>query len=407
MTRHSPARGLTIGVMLLALAACTSEPELEFADWRIPVPEGVTVQEHAPVPLEARDPSAIQLVDDLVIGGDVGNPAAILYEPRDIAVSADGDIFVADAGTQDIKMFDAAGAYQRTLGKEGQGPAEFGSISGITIAGDHLVVNDSRNGRFSIWTLEGEHIADHAPTERRFLASMQGLSDGSIVGYFTERDEDRSGRRVVLQQDVEGTELARMLEVPVAAPSPPDSRDPVSILQNALDSYDDPRINMAVGSGGVVYVTPIHEYQIFAFDPAGEMLWALRTAWDRFAWPESAKQTLVDSFASSGFAAPDADPIPSEALDWPALYSALVGISTDGAGRVFAFIAPLPTADNDGSQPPDEWPVDAYSPGGEFLGAGVVANRWSYAHGDFVYGTRPDDNDENVVVRYRLIVNER
>ena len=84
--------------------------------------------------------------------------------------------------------------------------------------------------------------------------------------------------------------------------------------------------------------------------------------------------------------------------------TALSSILADAEGRMFAVIAQQRAWDEeaDALQPPSEYAVDAYSPTGEFLAAGVVSDLWSYAQGDYVYGTRPDDNDETVVVRYRL-----
>ncbi|MGD8328017.1 MAG: 6-bladed beta-propeller [Acidobacteriota bacterium] len=396
---------LALTTVLLAsccLTGCTSGPDLMFADWLIPVPEGTPVKEYGPVPVDERDPGAIELVDDLVIGTDLSNPAAVLFEPRAVVAAPDGTIFVADGGTSDIKMFDADGAYMKTLGQEGQGPGEFAFITAMTLAGDMLVVNDSRNRRFSVWTLDGKHVADYAPTERRSLVFMQGLADGTVTGYFTERDEDRNGTRVVARQNVQGEVVSHILEIPLPPPEAISSRDPHAILQSALDSFDDPRINLAAGSGEVIYVTPVHEYQLYAYSPQGEMLWALRTAWERFDWPASAKDSMMSSFARSF---ETEEELRAEDFTWPEKYTALAGVNTDGHGRLFAIIAPMPNADSDGTRPPSEYPVDAYSADGERLAAGVVPYVWSFAVGDYVYGIRPDDNEEMVVVRYRLLVN--
>jgi len=395
----------TLCILLAAAVtsvACSSGPDLVFADWLLPVPEGTPIMEYAPVPLEEREAGTIELIDDLVIGTDLSNPAAVLYEPRAVMAAPSGSIFVADAGTVDIKMFDADGNYVKTLGKEGQGPGEFGFISDVAIAGDTLVVEDSRNARFSIWTLDGEHVADHAPSERRSITYMSGLADGTLAGYFTERDEDRSGRRVVMHTNVQGEILARILEIELPAPTPVTTRDPRALLQDAINSFDNPRTLLTVGGGEVIYVTPSHEYQVFAYTTGGEMAWALRTAWERFEWPDSAKESLLASFTRSF---ETDDELRADEFTWPEKYYALLGVRTDGRGRMFTVISPVPNFDNDGSQPPTEYPLDAYSPDGELLAAGVVPYLWTSAQGDYVYGTRPDENDETVVVRYRLLVN--
>ncbi len=395
------ARAVRLSTVLLAVSAlvsCSSEPELVFADWTFPVPEGTPIKEYPPFPLEGRDGSAVQLVDDLVIGTDLTDEAAILYEPRSVVASEVGNIFVADGGAQDIKMFGPNGQYLKTLGKEGQGPGEFASISSLTIAGDVLVVNDTRNRRFSVWTLEGEHVADHAPEERRSATSMQGLADGTLVSYFTERAEDRSGERIVVRRTVEGDEITRYMAQPLQPPVPMDPSAPASMLQAILDSFHDPRMIMHVGRGEVLYLTTGHEYQVLAMSPDGDALWAMRVAWQRLSWPENQKQLLIDSM-SEDF--PDMAEISPTDLDWPGETTAVSMLGSDGAGRLYVFLTPDASL---GTEPPDSWPVDVYSADGEPLAAGEVPALWSYARGDYVYGTRPDENEETAVVRYRVIV---
>jgi hypothetical protein len=399
----NPQRSLVAASLLLVTAlvnvGCSSEPELQFADWLFPVPEGTPIKEYGPVPLEGRDESTVQLIDDLTIGADLSNPAAVLYQPAGVTASEDGTIYVADRGANDIKMFAADGTYLKTFGNEGQGPGEFGSVSAITVAGEFLVARDLRNRRFSVWTLGGEHVADHVPTSRSIATSMQGLADGTLVSYSTERAEDRTGTRVVVRSTLKGEELSRLFAQAIPAPVLMERNEPLAILQSALDSFDEPRITMRVGAREVVYVTPLHEYQVLAMSPDGTGLWALRVAWPRLPWPEVQKQPMIDSFLEN-FEVEDG--IAVDDFEWPDHTTALGALSTDGAGRLYVF----PTPDAVSTDPPETWPVDVYSPAGDFVTAGTIPFRWSYALGNYVYGTRPDENDEIVVVRYRLIVND-
>jgi len=348
--------------------------------------------------LEGRSDSTVRLIDDLVIGADLTDEAAILYQPSGVAASRDGTIFVADRGANNIKMFAADGTFLKTLGKEGQGPGEFAALSAITITGEFLVVRDSRSRRLSVWTLDGEHVADHAPEDRTSALSVQGLADGTVVSYSTEREEDRSGNRVIRRTTLEGEELGRLFSLPVPAPQPLLDTDAMAILQSALDSFDEPRLMLHVGGREVVYITPLHEYQVLALSPEGTGIWALRVAWQRHPWPAAQKQPMLDSFAENF---EFEQPLTPDDLEWPERYTALASIQSDGAGRLFVFPSP---AEGVGMEPPDEWPVDVYSPSGDFIAAGKVPYRWTYAAGDHVYGTRTDENEETVVVRYRLVV---
>ena len=388
-------------VALLLVVGCAGERELEFADWLFDVPEGTPTKEYGPVPLEGRDPQKVQLIEDLVIGDDLNNTAALLYRPSGIVVSEDGYIFVGDSGASDIKMFAPDGTYLKTLGKEGQGPGEFGRMGTMTLAGEHLVINDSRNGRFSIWTLQGDHVADHVPSGRGFISSMQGLADGTIIGYRTERDEDRVGHRVLTRRTIEGEEISSLFRSePIPAPVPFTINDPVGILQFSLDSFDNPRLGVSVGTHEVIYVSPLREYQILAMSPDGEALWALRVAWDRLPWANESRQELLDLFAADF---PEIEePLNAGDFDWPERGPALHSVSTDGSGRVYVF----PATEAFTQVRPAERPVDVYSPSGEFIVAGVVPNTWLYALGDFVYGLRPNEVEEFEVVRYRIVINQ-
>ncbi|HEX9735445.1 MAG TPA: hypothetical protein VGG06_26040 [Thermoanaerobaculia bacterium] len=389
-----------LAAAFLVAAGCGRGPQVEFADWLFPIAPGTPIKEYGPVPLEGRDTQVVQLIDDLVIGDDVNQPDAILYQPTGIVVSGDGTIFVGDRGAGNVKMFAPDGSLLKTFGKEGQGPGEFGRIGTMTIAAGKLIVDDSRNRRYSVWTLDGEHVADEVPTRRVSLSYMHGLADGTLVGYTTERDEDRNARRVVMRRTLDGNEVARLFETPAIPPTAPISiSDRRAMLQDMIDSFDDPRIYLEVWGGEVLYLSPQHEYQVLAMSTDGDSLWALRVAWARLPYPESQKQSLVDSFMRSF---PGDEPVRPDQLDWPEHAPALLGISTDAAGHIYVFPTLPPTEDP--GQPRDEWAVDVYTPAGDFIGAGVVPYRWSWAQGDFVYGTRPNELDETVVVRYRLVV---
>jgi hypothetical protein len=377
--------------------------DLEFADWLLPVPEGTPVKEYAPVAVEERDPDAVRLVEDLVIGGDPYDEQTLFYGAGAIVASPAGDIFVIDRGNNRIQMFGPDGAYKKTLGKQGQGPGEFAGLSYMIISEGRLVVYDTRNRRYSYWTLDGDHIADHVPTQQASLLSMTALADGSFVSMFTERDEDRTGRRVVVRRSTDGTELSRLFEMPL--PPPPDFnvRDYRQMLQDSIRSFDDPRLSLTAGSGEVVYLTPVQEYQVFALSDAGDMLWALRVAWPRPPYPELTKDRMVESFAEA-FSERFEEPLTAADFEWPVHDSGLRTLRTDASGRLYVF----PAVERVSEDPPESMPVDVYSPDGELLAAGIVPQDWTYALGDHVYALRGDPElDQTVVVRYRLELREQ
>jgi DNA-binding beta-propeller fold protein YncE len=67
-----------------------------------------------------------------------------LVQPTAVAAT-DGDVFVADAGTSEIKVFSWDGMLKRSIGTLVEPPLTF--VGGMTFAGDRLWVADSNSGR--------------------------------------------------------------------------------------------------------------------------------------------------------------------------------------------------------------------------------------------------------------------
>lgn len=69
---------------------------------------------------------------DLSIGGADSGPAN-LTDVRSLAVDAAGRIYVLEGRAQEIRVFDSAGRYLRTIGRAGQGPGEFSGVAGTVL----------------------------------------------------------------------------------------------------------------------------------------------------------------------------------------------------------------------------------------------------------------------------------
>jgi hypothetical protein len=77
---------------------------------------------------------------------------------KGIEEGADGRIYIYEHSTQDIRVFDRAGAHVKTIGRKGAGPGELGNAEGIVFAADgNLWVRDAENARFTIFDAEGNY----------------------------------------------------------------------------------------------------------------------------------------------------------------------------------------------------------------------------------------------------------
>ncbi len=386
---------LLVTALPLALNGCGPEP-LEFPDWVVPVAEGTRIVEHPAVPIEERA-ERIELVEDLVISERGEDPNYIFYRPRQVVADPSGRMFVLDAGNSRVQVFDPDGEYIRTLGREGQGPGELSRPFGIAIAGDHLVVHDFSNGRFVVWSLEGEYIHDRRFEEGRGPSGLIGLESGLLLGRDTVRQPSEESREFSLQRELaifsQEAEIVRRLQrFPRFKPVAIQRAMPGGGVMTVSTSAPSPATVFASTPDGDVYSGFTAEYQLFAFDESGTARWALRVPWERSPFTQA---DIDETVADLREAIEDVD---VSEIEWPERYPAIEDLEVDGRGRLYVF--PQFKAE-DG----DERPVDVYSRDGEHLFSGWIPRKlWDFALDDFVYGRSTDEETGEVrVVRYRLI----
>lgn len=79
-----------------------------------------------------------------------------------LLADGDGQIYVADGQSYDIRVFDPEGRLRRRLGRQGAGPGEFGMLQSIGWIGDTLAALDASNGRLGLLRTDGEWVG-HRP----------------------------------------------------------------------------------------------------------------------------------------------------------------------------------------------------------------------------------------------------
>ena len=391
-------------VAAVAAALCATAcggaggPDLEFADWLFPVPEGTPVIEYAPVAIADRDPAAIQVVEDLVIGGDPDDEHTMFYNPTGILPLASGEILVSELGNKRVQMFSADGEFVQAIGRTGQGPGEFQAPFGLFEAGDGFGVIDIQNRRISLFSGDGDFLADHAMGFSMFSNYVPSLADGSFVALTREREAQGDQTQAVTRYSPQGERLARLFAMP--GPPPPDratAQEPTAQAQYMIDSSAWPRPDLAA-TAEIVYASPGNEYQVLAMTPEGEPLWALRVAWPPPPYAAAQKELRIAAM-SQRFPGIEVDD-----FTWPVSEPAITSLRTDGAGRLYVF-PNVSAADVEGIQ---GRPVDVYSPQGELLVASMITTSWMSSRDDYLYTFRGDPElDQTVVVRYRLRIDER
>ena len=82
----------------------------------------------------------------------------ILSRPRDVWVTKDGKVYVADSGESQVVVFDRSGKVVARWGKRGNGDGEFIEPWGIAVANGKVYVADTWNHRIQVFTPEGKFL---------------------------------------------------------------------------------------------------------------------------------------------------------------------------------------------------------------------------------------------------------
>ena len=136
------------------------------------------------------------------IGTDDADGPESFADIRAIEVDTRGRIYVLEAEVQEIRVFDSAGAYVRTIGRKGAGPGELKDAIGMFWDGEgRLWVVDQANARFTAFDTAGNYISDRRrlfANHMTWLWSGRYLDDGRLVEWLPGETMDQPARLILL-----------------------------------------------------------------------------------------------------------------------------------------------------------------------------------------------------------------
>lgn len=158
LQQRLPFGRLTLTV--LALAACEDAADRPVA-WGGSIdtlPSGAVRVSNPPVGLwETGEAVPWRLVPEVEIGGLEGAPETVFSSVSGLAVDDQGRILAIDRDTNELRFYDAGGAFLKTVGGEGEGPGEYTGANGLVrLPSDSLLVIDQEGVRYTILGPEGE-----------------------------------------------------------------------------------------------------------------------------------------------------------------------------------------------------------------------------------------------------------
>lgn len=409
MGRRPVAGTITAGWMSLA-AACSPGtdrgPQVTMRD-----SAGVSIAEN-PTPDDSLANVWWRLDEpELDIGGfDAVEPYA-LYRVSDALRRTDGSIVVANAGTSEVRFFDAEGSHLRTTGGEGDGPGEFRSLGGLERGeADTLLAFDSRARWISVLSPEGAFVRSIAlegaaliPRIEGRLASGRFLSISAGIGDLSGRQDGTEVTRndvALLMLAADGRSTDTLLTTPGPERVFKVMQSSGQIMSISLTTPPFGRTPTYALFGDEVYVAPQDAAEIRVFGEDGALRRIVRTGREPepiteahlAAYEEDRIQRLPEERRAEARASGQFGDIPHG--DFVPPYAR---VTTDLTGNLWVADYADPT------DPPNRWTV--YDPTGGVLARISLPERLTpYDIGDdWILGRELDDLDVDHVRLYRIV----
>lgn len=307
---------------------------------------------------ENASPFNAELSEVLTIGDDESAPREYLFgRIVGVRTDADGNIYVADQKTMNVRVFGPGGDYLRTIGTRGRGPGEFSHITSMHVdRQNRLVVADNMNSRFTWFAPDGEVIDTR-------------IYNNSELQWPRQIGQVSSGKYLLLYRSMRGTDLFHVipsapggerLQSPLTSFGPlsmfPSSDEPFARQSAALR----PGQFWQAGSNTFVFAPGLYDGRLFEYQRADSGWRAVDTL---SGWlPERGAFTPLDDPSGDDHATT----FHSGGQDIPGvIHTISAGVFVTDTGHIAHFLV---------SQGEDsaEFGVQVFDSAGQFLGFDVL-----------------------------------
>jgi hypothetical protein len=143
--------------------------------------------------------TAWRVTEDVRIGSVQDSGPALFGRIISVAVDPRQRVYILDAYAQEVRVFDRAGQYLRTIGRKGGGPGEFKRAMAVVIApSGGLWVLDPGNARISVFDTAGTFLRSQRMLGGYFTSNWQGGFDNKGLFYTYMPDAASETFRFVL-----------------------------------------------------------------------------------------------------------------------------------------------------------------------------------------------------------------
>jgi hypothetical protein len=269
----------------------------EAGEWKgqIETVDGVEQVMNPATAMEA--PATIALEELWRVGGDSEGEGELFGVISQVAMDADGNVYLLDQQLSEVGVFSAQGEYLRTIGREGEGPGEFRNPQDMFfLANGNLGVLQLAPGRVVMLTPEGDPAGDHPLPELEgggvpTLVSGRALGDNLLLvtSKNTQGENKIDIHRSLIVADANGVQQKELLS----------STRPLEFINFEFDetvwiTFDN---RWQVVPGGDLYaVEHFQDYEILAWDREGNEKRVIRREYEHYVRTDEQQQEWHDIF---------------------------------------------------------------------------------------------------------------
>jgi hypothetical protein len=349
----------------------------------------------------------------LTIGEAAGDPDYQFGQIMGLDATSDGRILVLDGQAQHVKVFGPDGTFDRTIGKAGSGPGEFGPGAAILMVGtaDTVIVPDAGNQRVNVILLdEGEHTSFPLRFEEGIPMRWQVSVSGVLVAHrraLNLPNQDVVDVDLIARQAYDGSIVDTLATPPRGetfsfggglpefhffAPEP--AWTLLSDGSFAFAISDDFRITVSDLDGNVTrIITMPHEEVMVSEEDQGIITDLIMRLMSEQGVPPQALDAIRE-----GISYEENFPAFTQMRNGPenSLWVQRVGIPSDMTDDERENWNPVL------DQGSDDW--DVFDAEGRYLGVVTIPDRFSpfSLHGDLLYGVWRDEFEVQYVKVYRI-----
>ena len=225
---------------------------------------------------------------------------------RGIAFNTDdeGNFYVSDYDTHRILKYDSEGKYLLAIGREGQGPGEFRSLSVARFDKDNnFYITDAPNRRISFFDKEGKYLRQIRMTERYINPYIN--SKGSILANKWDMTQDDNVQKQISLYglfDDEFNLVAELFKDEIETPMPTGT-DASSLGEFIAKAYSilayRPQVIITLADNDYIYMGYPDKYEINVYTPEGKLTRIISRDYNPLPVSEKDKESYIKIVSES------------------------------------------------------------------------------------------------------------